>query len=178
MGKPSFLAIISATEYGYIRDDGVYVIPILLFQEGDQEVKSFVCIHNSARSQMAEAFLNRLGQGKFTAESAGLEPGSLNPFVVKSMAEIGYDISSNQTDSVFEFFKKDRKYNVVVKVCDQANGPKCPIFPSAKTTLVWSFADPSSFVGTATERMVKTNEVRDQIKTRIEEFIRVCEVEP
>lgn len=136
----------------------------------------FVCIHNSARSQMAEAFLNKLGQGRFIAESAGLEPGSLNPVVVKSMAGKGYDISNNPTNSVFDYLKEGRSYDVVVKVCDQANGQRCPIFPSAKTTLVWSFTDPSSFEGTDDEKLNNTNDVRDQIETRIEEFIRVFEI--
>lgn len=126
---------------------------------------------------MAEAFLNTLGQGKFLAESAGLEPGLLNPFVVESMAAIGYDISANQTNSVFEFYKQGRKYDVVVKVCDQANGQRCPIFPSTITTLTWNFTDPSSFEGSNSEKLLKTNIVRDQIRTRIEEFIRVFEID-
>ena len=63
----------------------------------------FICIHNSARSQMAEAFLNRLGEGRYVAESAGLEPGTLNPYVVEVMKEIGYDLSQNQCKSVFDF---------------------------------------------------------------------------
>lgn len=126
---------------------------------------------------MAEAFLNKLGQGLFIAESAGIEPGSLNPVVVRSMAEIGYDISKNQTNSVFEFFKVGRKYDAVVKVCDQAHGQKCPIFPSAAMTLIWSFPDPSAFAGTDAENLLRTNVLRDQIKTRIEEFIRVFQIE-
>lgn len=137
----------------------------------------FVCVHNSARSQMAEAFLNKLGQGRFIAESAGIEPGSINPYVVKSMAEIGYDLSENKTDSVFEFFKEGRKYDVVVKVCDQAKGQRCPIFPSAIASLIWNFNDPAAFQGTDTEILLKTNAIRDQIKARIEEFIRVFQVD-
>jgi len=65
----------------------------------------FVCVHNSARSQMAEAFLNALAGDRFYAESAGLEPGKINPFVVKVMKEVGIDISNNKIDSVFDFFK-------------------------------------------------------------------------
>ncbi len=122
---------------------------------------------------MAEMFLNDLGQGRFIAESAGIEPGPLNPVVVQSMAETGYDLSKNQTNSVFEFFKEGRKYDVVVKVCDQAHGQRCPIFPSAKLTLNWNFADPSSFEGSDADKLFMTNKIRDQIKTRIEEFISV-----
>ena len=63
----------------------------------------FVCIHNSARSQMAEAFLNQLGNGKFKAESAGIEKGKLNPYVIRAMQEVGIDISNNETKEVFRF---------------------------------------------------------------------------
>lgn len=70
----------------------------------------FVCIHNSARSQMAGAFLIKYGGEYFEAESAGLEPGKLNPNVVESMKEIGIDISSNGTQSVFDLFRKGRLY--------------------------------------------------------------------
>lgn len=80
----------------------------------------FVCVHNAARSQMAEAFLNRLDEGRFLAESAGFEPGRINPVVIESMAEIGYDLSANSVDSVFDFFRQGRNYDVVIKVCDEA----------------------------------------------------------
>lgn len=87
----------------------------------------FVCVHNSARSQMAETFLNDLGKEYFFAESAGLEKGELNPNVVEVMKEIGYDISNNQTKSVFDFFKSGKSYTYVIKVCDEMNGQRCPI---------------------------------------------------
>ena len=132
----------------------------------------FVCIHNSARSQMAEAFLNRLGQGKFSAESAGLEKGSLNPYVVKVMAELGYDISQNSCDSVFDFYKEGRKYDAVVKVCDQINGERCPIFPGTRISLNWNIEDPSAFSGSEEERLQATRVVRDIILKRVEDFIK------
>ncbi|NCC77233.1 MAG: arsenate reductase ArsC [Clostridia bacterium] len=136
----------------------------------------FVCVHNSARSQMAQEFLNDLGKGKFIAESAGLEPGVLNPRVVQVMQEIGYDISGNPCNSAFDFFKQDRRYDLVITVCDQASGQRCPVFPSAKATLNWSFEDPSSLIGSEAEVLQQTRKIRDQIKTRIEEFIRVYNV--
>ena len=92
----------------------------------------FICVHNSARSQMAEAFLNKYGGDKFIAESAGLEPGKLNPIVVDAMKEVGIDISANQTKGVFDFFKQGRRYHYVVTVCDEANAERCPIFPGSK----------------------------------------------
>lgn len=133
----------------------------------------FVCTHNSARSQMAETFLNDLGKDKFVAESAGLEKGVLNPIAVKAMAELGYDISHNQTNSVFDYFKEGRKYDYVIKVCDQSSAEQCPIFPGAKVSWNWDFRDPASFTGSHDERLEQTRAVRDAIKVRIEEFLRV-----
>ncbi|RNC29379.1 MAG: Glutaredoxin arsenate reductase [Candidatus Dichloromethanomonas elyunquensis] len=131
----------------------------------------FVCVHNSARSQMAEAFLNRLGNGDFYAESAGIEPGRLNPMAIKVMEEIGYDIRHNSTDSVFNFFKEGRTYSLLVKVCDQINGQKCPIFPMIHYVLDWNLEDPSGFEGTYEERLDKTRKVRDEIKAKVESLI-------
>mgnify|MGYP000849553972 CR=1 FL=1 len=135
----------------------------------------FVCVHNAARSQMAEAFLNRLGEGRFLAESAGFEPDRINPVVIESMADIGYDLSGNTVDSVFDFFRQGRNYDVVIKVCDEAHGQKCPIFPSIAMTLSWSFTDPASLTGSENEIREQVDQIRDQIKTRVEEFIRVFE---
>ncbi len=132
----------------------------------------FVCIHNSARSQMAEAFLNTLGEGRFQAESAGLEPGKLNQLVVKSMSEEGMDISGNRTKDVFEFHRQGKKYDYVITVCDEASGERCPIFPGALKTLHWSFADPSSFKGSDEEKLKRISEVRKAIKTKVVEFIK------
>lgn len=131
----------------------------------------FICIHNSARSQMAEAYLNRLGEGKFVAESAGLEKGVLNPFAVKAMAEVGYDISHNSTDSVHDFYNEGRTYDIVVKVCDAMNGQRCPIFPGTHLTLNWDLEDPSGLAGDDESKLARTKEIRDQIKRRVEELI-------
>ena len=133
----------------------------------------FVCVHNSARSQMAMTYLNDLGGGQFQAESAGLEPGSLNPLVVEAMAEDGHDISGNPVNSVFDFFQQGRAYDIVIKVCEQSAGQKCPIFPGAKWSLTWDFADPAAFTGSREEQLAKTRLVRDDIKRRIEAFIQV-----
>ena len=122
----------------------------------------FICIHNSARSQMAEAFLNHLAGEKFQAESAGLEPGTLNPLVVEVMQEVGIDISKNKTKSVFDFYKASKNYDYVITVCDGAHAEKCPIFPGGGKRLHWSFADPSG--------IEETRKIRDEIKIRVEEF--------
>ena len=131
----------------------------------------FVCIHNSARSQMAEAFVNTYHSDKFFAESAGLEPGVLNPLVVKSMADIGIDISKNPTKDVFEFFKNGRIFDYVITVCDEASGQRCPIFPGALKKINWSFEDPSALTGTEEEKLSKISLIRDSIKTKLEEFL-------
>ena len=120
---------------------------------------------------MAEAFLNRLGKGNFIAESAWIEAGTLNPLVIEVMSEVGYDISKNQTKSVFDFFKEGRTYSAVIKVCDQANGQRCPIFPKTLINLSWNLEDPSSFEGTHEEKLERTRQIRDQIKIKVEEFI-------
>ena len=132
----------------------------------------FVCIHNSARSQMAEAFLKNIGGEAFQVESAGIEPGKLNPLVVEVMKENNIDISENKTKSVFELFQQGRIFNYVITVCDKATGEKCPVFPGTLNRLNWSFDDPNSFIGTNDEKILKTRIVRDQIKARIELFIK------
>lgn len=131
----------------------------------------FVCVHNSARSQIAEAFLNQLAGDRFYAESAGFEPGNLNPFAVDAMKEIGIDISENKTKSVFSLFKEGRIFHFVICVCDAANAEKCPIFPGVTKRLNWSFEDPGSFTGTSEEKLAKTRVIRDQIKRDIENFV-------
>lgn len=89
------------------------------------------------------------------------------------MAELGYDISQNQTDSVFDFYRQDRKYDYVIKVCDQSSADRCPIFPSAKISWNWDFRDPAAFTGTEGEILEQTRAVRYAIKKRIEEFLNV-----
>ncbi len=131
----------------------------------------FVCVHNSARSQIAEAFLNKLGEGDFYAESAGLEKGTLNPYVVEVMSEAGYDISKNETNSVFDYVKEGRTYSVVIKVCDEINGQRCPIFPRSLRDMRWNLEDPSSYEGTKEEILEKTREIRDEILKKVEAFI-------
>lgn len=137
----------------------------------------FICVHNSARSQMAEAFLNHLGKNEFTAESAGIEPGTLNQIVVKVMKEVGYDISQNKTKSVFDIHKSGKTYDYVVTVCDPEAAEKCPIFPGKVNRLHWSFKDPSGFDGKELEKIILTRKIRDEIKIKIDEFIKEQTIE-
>ncbi len=131
----------------------------------------FVCIHNSARSQMAEAFLNTLGKGYFAAESAGIEKGKLNPLVVKAMQETGIDISGNDTNEVAQFLAEGRQYDAVVTVCEAASAERCPVFPGKVKRIAWYFPDPSKFEGTDEQKLQQVRLVRDEIKGAIQQFI-------
>jgi arsenate reductase (thioredoxin) len=128
----------------------------------------FVCIHNSARSQMAEALLNQLCPNEFEAQSAGLEPGKLNPVVVEAMQEIGIDISGKQTKGVLDFVKAGTLFSHVITVCDEASAERCPIFAGITQRLHWSFPDPSAVPGTHEEKLARTREIRDTIKAKVE----------
>jgi len=130
----------------------------------------FVCIHNSARSQMAEAFLNQFCGDTFQAHSAGIEPGKLNPLVVNAMREIGVDISGNKTKSVAEMLQSGRSFAYVITVCDETSAERCPVFPGGTTRLHWGFPDPSSFQGAPEERLAFTRQVRDAIKLKVEHW--------
>lgn len=132
----------------------------------------FICSHNAARSQMAEAFFNELCQKDITAESAGLEAGTLNPFVVKAMNEVGIDISDKSTNCVFDFYKAGHLYTHVITVCDEETHEKCPVFPGATERLHWTFHDPATFTGSDEEILEQVRKVRDAIKARIEAFIK------
>lgn len=131
----------------------------------------FLCVHNSARSQMAEAFLKELGKGRFEVESAGLEPGKLNPYVIRAMAEAGIDISGNPTKSVFDLRAAGKTYDVVVTVCSKEAAERCPIFPGLAERHHWPFDDPSSFSGTDDEIMARVRKVRDEIRSAVSAFI-------
>jgi len=130
----------------------------------------FICVHNSARSQMAEALLNDLCGDQFEAYSAGLEPGKLNPLVVEAMREIGIDISRNQTKAVSDMLKSGQTFAYVVTVCDETSAERCPIFPGVTTRLHWGFPDPSALQGAHDEKLARTREIRDTIKTKVEQW--------
>ncbi len=120
---------------------------------------------------MAEAFLNHLAGDAFKARSAGLEKGTLNPFAIQVMKEVGIDISGNKTKDVNDFFRQGIHFDYVITVCDEANSERCPLFPGTLKTIHWSIDDPSSFTGTNKEKLEKTRNVRDEIRSRIEKFI-------
>lgn len=124
---------------------------------------------------MAEAWLNHLCADCFEAESAGLEPGTLNPLVVEAMQEVGIDISKKQTQAVFDVFKSGKLFGYVITVCDETSAEKCPIFPGVTTRLHWSFPDPSTLAGSQEQKLVEVRKIRDQIREKIQAWCaQVC----
>jgi arsenate reductase len=130
----------------------------------------FICVHNSARSQMAEAWLNDICGDFFEAQSAGLEPGTLNQLAVQVMQEVDIDISHKTTRAVFDVFKSGQLFAYVITVCDETSAEKCPIFPGPAKRLHWSFPDPSTVTGTKEQKLRQVREIRDEIRQRIEEW--------
>jgi arsenate reductase (thioredoxin) len=132
----------------------------------------FVCIHNSARSQMAEAWMNQLCGERFVAESAGLEPGTLNPLVVAVMKEVGIDISGKSTRSVFDVYKLGAMFSYVITVCDESAAEACPIFPGPVKHIHMGFTDPSKVEGSEQEKLSQVRVIRDSIRKAVEAFCR------
>jgi arsenate reductase len=130
----------------------------------------FICVHNSARSQMAAALLNKRCGKFFEAQSAGLEPGTLNPLAVEVLREIDIDISKNKTQAVFDVFKSGELFAYVITVCDESEAEGCPIFPGVTTRLHWSFPDPSKFGDSPKDKLELTRKVRDKIDNQIRRF--------
>lgn len=127
----------------------------------------FICIHNSARSQIAEALLRRECGDYVEVESAGLEPGALNPLAVDVLKEIGIDITGKSTRDVFDVYRSGARFTHVISVCDAASAERCPVFPGSHIRLNWSFADPSSFTGSYDDRLTRTRTVRDEIEREV-----------
>ncbi|MGC9456167.1 MAG: arsenate reductase ArsC [Halothiobacillaceae bacterium] len=131
----------------------------------------FVCIHNSARSQMAEAYLNTLAGDRFEAESAGLEPGQIDPRVVSVMSEEGIDLSKAQADDIMAFFQQRRLYDYVIYVCERAVEKDCPVFPGVRHTLRWPFENPANISGDGPEALDQIRAIRDRIRKQVEDWI-------
>ena len=128
----------------------------------------FVCTHNSARSQMAEGLLRHLASDRFDAFSAGTEVTTVRPEAITAMAEIGIDISEQESKSVERFV--GQPFDWVITVCDRAR-ESCPVFPGAEQTAHWGFDDPADAEGTDQERLAVFRQVRDQIRDRLRMFI-------
>lgn len=125
----------------------------------------FLCIHNSARSQMAEGLLRDIAEERFEVYSAGTEKTQVRPLAIEAMAEVGVDISPQESKTLERFVNEP--FDFVITVCDSAN-EACPFFPNAKERLHWSIPDPSRAEGTEEEKLTVYREVRDEIRDRIE----------
>ncbi len=130
----------------------------------------FICVHNSARSQMAEAWLNYTCGEVFAAQSAGLEPGRINPFVAQAMKEVGIDLSQKQTQAVFDVWKSGQMFQYVITVCSEAEAKGCPIFAGVTTRLHWPFRDPSQLTGSDEMKLHEIRKIRDAIRVKVEEW--------
>jgi arsenate reductase len=125
----------------------------------------FLCTHNSARSQMAEGLLRHLAGDRFEVYSAGTEATFVRPEAIAAMAELGVDISDQESETLERYLEEPFEY--VITVCDAAN-EACPVFPGAEHRLHWSFEDPSKTTGAEEERLKTFRSVRDEIQQRIE----------
>ncbi len=129
----------------------------------------FLCTGNSARSQMAEAFLRRYAGDYFEAYSAGLEPRGINPYTIRVMEEIGYDLSGQSSKPVAPFVFREH-FGYVITVCSRAEA-NCPVFPGLPVRLAWPFEDPSAFDGTDEDKLAKFRQIRDEIDERIRQWL-------
>lgn len=130
----------------------------------------FLCTGNSARSQMAEAFVRKYAGDRFEAYSAGLEPKGLNPLTVKAMNEIGIDVSGQHSKSIETYLGK-MHFQYLVTVCDDAD-KNCPTgIPGVDQRMHWSFEDPAAVEGSEEERLAKFREVRDLIEKKVKDWL-------
>ena len=130
----------------------------------------FLCTHNSARSQMAEALLRLIGGPKFEVSSAGTEATRVNPHAIQAMADVGIDISEARSKHLNEFLGDDFDY--VITVCDSAN-ESCPIFPGDPKRIHWSFPDPSTVEGSDADRQRAFDRTRDEITLRLRTWVQL-----
>jgi arsenate reductase len=133
----------------------------------DQTKVIFLCTGNSARSQMAEAFLRKFASDRFDAYSAGLEPSEINPYTIQVMEEIGVSLDGQRSKSVREYLGKEH-FGYLITVCDHAE-KNCPTtFLGVGQRMHWSFEDPAAFEGSQEAKLLKFREIRDQIEHRIQ----------
>jgi len=125
----------------------------------------FICTHNSARSQMAEGLLRHMGNDRFEVFSAGTEATFVRPLAIQAMAELGVDISHQQSKTLDRYLGEP--FDDVITVCDTA-AEACPVFPGAVRRRHWSFEDPSKATGSESEQLQVYRKVRDEIRSQIE----------
>ena len=128
----------------------------------------FLCTHNSARSQMAEALLRHLGGDAYEVHSAGTEATAVRPHAITAMADLGVDISAQESKTLERYLHEPWDY--VITVCDDAN-EACPFFAGGRVRDHWSFEDPSKATGTPDQQLAVYRRVRDEIKARVNELV-------
>ncbi|MBI9095947.1 MAG: metalloregulator ArsR/SmtB family transcription factor [Sphaerochaeta sp.] len=137
----------------------------------DKKRIMFVCIHNSARSQMCEAFVRHHANDRFEVSSSGIEAGKLNPLVVQAMAEIGISMDGHYAKPAKEFIDRGEAFDYVVTVCDESNAERCPMFPGKHERLHWGFPDPSDLSGSVDEKLKAIRPIRDAIQKRVTDWL-------
>ena len=126
----------------------------------------FLCTGNSARSQMAEAYLRHFAGEHFEAHSAGLEPKGINPYTIQVMEEIGLSLEGHESKDLRKYLGWVN-FGYLITVSDHAE-KNCPTtFLGISQREHWSFEDPAAFVGTPEETAAKFRQVRDQMQNRI-----------
>ncbi|HVM70849.1 MAG TPA: arsenate reductase ArsC [Anaerolineales bacterium] len=136
----------------------------------DKQRVLFLCTGNSARSQMAEAFLRKYAGDRFEVHSAGLEPKAINPLTVKVMEEAGFDMSGHRSKGIENYLGKVL-FQYLITVCDDAE-KNCPtVWPGVSTRLHWSFEDPAKFEGSDEQKLAKFRQVRDLIDARVKAWL-------
>lgn len=136
--------------------------------DGPRRRVLFLCVHNSARSQMAEGILRDRAGDRFEAHSAGNEATVVRPLAIQAMAEIGIDIGAQRSKATTEY--AGQRFDYAINVCDDAT-EACPYFANATHQIHWAFDDPAAAQGDEAERLAVFRRVRDQIVTHIEEFV-------
>lgn len=132
-----------------------------------------LCTGNSARSIMAEALFNTMGQGRFHAYSAGSHPnGAVNPFAIERIASTGYDTTTLRSKSWDEFAQADAPgMDFIITVCDNAAGEMCPIWPGQPVTAHWGFEDPAAVTGDDERKRRAFDKIFHQIMSRVQLFV-------
>ena len=128
----------------------------------------FVCTGNSARSQIAEALMRRIGGPDFAVESAGTQPRGVHPLAIRVLAEIGIDWLAAKSKSVTDF--GDDSFDYVITACDRAR-QSCPVFPGSYESLHWGLVDPAEVEGTDEEKLTAFRRTRLELAQRIRPFV-------
>ena len=131
----------------------------------------FVCTGNSARSQIAEALLERFGGADFVVDSAGTEPKGVNPYALRTLADVGIDWSAARSKSVTEFL--GQPFDYLITVCDRAR-QSCPVFPGSHESLHWGLEDPAAVEGSDSEKLAAFERTRMELTQRLRRFVEIA----